>query len=54
MQMYALIALCMEIDDAYEGRITFHGHNEVNPMKACPVFNYQQVLRLDPVGHLGR
>lgn len=31
--------------------VTFHGHREV-ANKACPVFDYQQVLSLDAKGHL--
>lgn len=39
-------ALCEEINEAYEGRISFHGHCEV-ANKTCPVFDYKDVLRLD-------
>lgn len=52
VQMQTLISLSIEIDEALD--VTFHGHNEVNPMKACPVFNYGAVLQLEPDGHLGR
>lgn len=51
-QFGALIRLCQEIDGAYGGKVTFHGHNEV-AAKACPVFDYRDVLNLDPKGRLG-
>jgi len=53
-QVLALADFCMAIDDAYEHEITFHGHCEVNPMKTCPVFDYREVLRLDPAGQMTR
>ena len=43
-------ALCADINEAYEGRISFHGHCEVSA-KTCPVFDYKSVLDLD---HFGR
>jgi len=52
MQFETLIALCTEINDAYEGRVTFHGHREV-AAKSCPVFDYKRVLGLDNKGRLG-
>jgi len=52
VQMQTLIGLSIEIDNALA--VTFHGHNEVNPMKTCPVFNYGAVLQLEPDGRLGR
>jgi N-acetylmuramoyl-L-alanine amidase len=52
-QTQALAAFCMQIDDAYGHAITFHGHNEV-ANKACPVFDYRKVLRLDAEGHMQR
>jgi len=42
----AVAGLCSSINTAYGGRITFHGHCEVSA-KACPVFNYHSLLRLD-------
>ncbi len=51
-QFDTLRELCKEIDDAYKGKITFHGHKEVSP-KSCPVFDYKKVLKLDSKGHLG-
>ena len=53
-QMLALLILCMSIDQVYDGAVTFHGHNEVNPAKSCPVFNYRAVLRLTQSGHMQR
>lgn len=49
-QMDALLCLCQEINNAYEGDITFHGHREVSA-KACPVFDYEAILGLDEKGH---
>ncbi len=51
-QFTTLKKLCLEIDKAYGGAITFHGHKEV-AAKACPVFDYQSVLQLDKYGKLG-
>jgi N-acetyl-anhydromuramyl-L-alanine amidase AmpD len=51
-QFKTLIRLCLQIDAAYKGKITFHGHCEVSK-KACPVFNYKDVLQLDKKGRLG-
>ncbi len=48
-QFDSLIALCREIDKAYAGMVSFHGHSEVSS-KACPVFAYREVLGLDPHG----
>jgi peptidoglycan hydrolase-like protein with peptidoglycan-binding domain len=41
--------LCREIDEAYDGQVTFHGHCEVSS-KSCPVFAYREVLGLDASG----
>lgn len=38
--------LCREINMAYSGRISFHGHCEVS-IKSCPVFDYHGLLHLD-------
>lgn len=51
-QFKALRDLCGQIDVAYFGKVTFHGHREV-ANKTCPVFNYKKVLGLDTAGHLG-
>ena len=40
--------LCRQINRAFHGRISFHGHREVNPHKTGPVFNYKALLNLDP------
>lgn len=50
-QYESLIKLCNEIDVAYDGMTTFHGHHEVSS-KACPVFPYREVLGLDAHGTL--
>jgi N-acetyl-anhydromuramyl-L-alanine amidase AmpD len=51
-QFGTLRQLCLQIDRNYNGDMSFHGHCEVAP-KACPVFDYQEVLELDPYGSLG-
>ena len=51
-QFDTLRALCIEINNAYDGKLTFHGHREV-ASKACPVFDYKTVLKLDSFGRLG-
>lgn len=51
-QFSSLKKLCLEIDKAYAGDISFHGHREV-ASKACPVFDYKKVLKLDEFGSLG-
>ena len=48
----ALRRLCADINEAYEGRISFHGHREVNEHKTCPVFDYEAVLNLDRFGRM--
>lgn len=45
-QLNAVAVLCREINQAYKGRVSFHGHCEVSA-KSCPVFNYHGLLRLD-------
>lgn len=44
-------SFCNEINLAYEGSITFHGHREV-AAKECPVFDYKKVLSLDVNGYM--
>lgn len=51
-QFATLRDLCHEINEAYRGSVTFHGHCEVSA-KACPVFDYRRVLELDSRGRLG-
>ncbi|MCH2165928.1 MAG: peptidoglycan-binding domain-containing protein [Marinovum sp.] len=51
-QIEALRDLCRQIDDAYRGEMTFHGHCEV-AAKECPVIDYKAVLELDDKGNLG-
>lgn len=48
----SLLTLCKEINSAYNGSITFHGHREVNKFKTCPVFDYRKVLSLDQYGRM--
>jgi hypothetical protein len=44
--------LCSAINESLAGRVSFHGHHEVAPYKACPVFDYRTVLRLDRFGRM--
>jgi N-acetylmuramoyl-L-alanine amidase len=46
-----LYELALEINESYEGKITFHGHCEVSN-KTCPVFDYKRILGLDREGYL--
>lgn len=50
-QFVTLRNLCLQINEAYDKMITFHGHREV-AAKECPVFDYKQVLGLDHFGHI--
>lgn len=50
-QFETLRTLCLEIDFAYGGKVTFHGHREV-AAKACPVFDYRKVLNLNSRGQM--
>jgi murein L,D-transpeptidase YcbB/YkuD len=50
-QFDTLRTLCGDIDIAYGGEVTFHGHCEV-AAKECPVFDYRAVLNLDAEGHM--
>ncbi|MGB0798922.1 MAG: peptidoglycan recognition protein family protein [Planktomarina sp.] len=45
-------ALCLAINDAYGGAVTFHGHREV-AAKSCPVYDYKTLLKLNNFGQLG-
>ena len=51
-QFVTLRKLCVAFNKLYNDRLTFHGHNEVSA-KACPVFDYEKVLKLDAKGRLG-
>ena len=50
-QFDSLVALCERIALAHCCNVTFHGHCEVSN-KACPVFDYKQVLNLDDEGRM--
>jgi hypothetical protein len=50
-QFETLQKLGKQIDLAYDGKVTFHGHCEVSP-KTCPVFDYKAVLNLDNLGRI--
>lgn len=43
--------LCRSINEAWLGRVTFHGHREVSA-KSCPVFDYRELLSLDRFGRM--
>lgn len=49
-QFASLKSLVSEINKAYNGKMTFHGHCEVSA-KSCPVFDYKMVLGLDKKGY---
>ena len=51
ISLNTLAHLCGQINEAYSGRISFHGHAEVSN-KACPVFNYRSILNLDRFGRI--
>ena len=51
-QKLSVKRLCRRLNDLYDGKITFHGHREV-AKKACPVYDYKDVLQLDNKGRLG-
>ncbi len=48
-QFDTLRALCLAINNAYSGKVTFHGHREV-AAKACPVFDYKRCWRWVDLG----
>jgi len=48
--LFALKEFCNQINLAYEGKISFHGHKEVNPYKTCPVYDYKNILNLNEDG----
>lgn len=50
-QKNSLFAYCEEINQAYGGDITFHGHKEVSN-KTCPVIDYVSILNLDEQGYM--
>jgi len=50
-QFKTLRELSAQINQAYYKRVSFHGHCEV-ASKACPIFNYVEVLKLDKYGSL--
>lgn len=50
-QFDALKRLCKQINAAYKGSVSFHGHCEVSK-KECPVFDYKAVLNLTKNGYM--
>lgn len=52
-QFSTLIGLCHQINEAYDGQVTFHGHCEV-AAKTCPVIDYAGILNLRRNGALPR
>lgn len=51
-QQASLKALCITLNRIYRNSLTFHGHKEVEPNKACPVFDYCAWLNLDKDGFM--
>lgn len=51
LQFNSLIDLCHAIKDSYNVPIRFRGHKEV-ANKACPVFDYKKVLKLNKNGYI--
>ena len=51
-QLETLRRRCQQINEAYGRAVTFHGHKEVAPGRACPVYDYQTILGLDGEGRL--
>lgn len=51
-QFTCLKEMCLAINKAFSGKVTFHGHREV-AAKACPVYDYRNILELDSFGRLG-
>lgn len=49
VQLAAAKDLCEQINRAYDGKVTFHGHREV-ANKTCPVFDYKTLLNLNDSG----
>jgi N-acetylmuramoyl-L-alanine amidase len=52
--LQSCLKLCQQINSAYNGTVSFHGHREVNPHKRCPVFNYKLLLDIDENGLMRR
>lgn len=50
-QFDSVKALCYAINEAYNKKVTFHGHCEVSA-KTCPVYDYRKVLTLDKLGNI--
>ena len=46
-----LTSWCSQINEAYSGKISFHGHSEVSN-KSCPVFDFRALLLLDRFGRM--
>ena len=51
-QFQSLRQLCHSINRAYDHQITFHGHCEVAPGRACPVYDYCNILGLNSRGEM--
>lgn len=50
-QIKSLQELCGQINKAYSGEISFHGHKEVMPTE-CPAYDYRKILSLDQSGKI--
>ncbi len=51
-QRKTLHDLCSKINIEYNGKISFHGHNEVDPTRTCPVYDYKKWLSLTKFGRM--
>jgi hypothetical protein len=51
LQLSSVRELCEQINKAYKGKISFHGHCEVSD-KTCPVFDYKTLLNLNSNGKM--
>lgn len=50
-QFKSVQSLCNQINETYNGNVTFHGHCEVSN-KSCPVYDYKSALGLDSNGKI--
>lgn len=52
LQIGSLRVMLKQINTAYNGNVTFHGHREVENSKSCPNFSYKELLNLNDKGQL--
>ena len=51
-QLNLLKSFCYAINDAYNRKVKFRGHCEVDKNKTCPIFNYKKLLNLNKSGKI--